>query len=246
MLIHTRNFFFTEYVTSCDVKCMCTYIILFIFLLFHFIYLFIFVSLGPQPQHMEVPRLGAKSELQLLACAPATATPDLSHVCNPHHSSWQRWILNLLSEARVWTCILMVANQIRFRWAMAGTPTSAFQYLHNMWICRNLVKVLLTTFPFFSKYFLLLTNTMDYCVVCICRWVLLQVWVPIPLLWNLSILEFPRMSGRDSPKADVINGRWMNDWNPEKSLPLPSNLFSFLRPQWKVCWCFRHQGKGPG
>ena len=101
MLIHTRNFFFTEYVTSCDVKCMCTYIILFIFLLFHFIYLFIFVSLGPHPQHMEVPRLGAKSELQLLAYAPATATPDLSHVCNPHHSSWQRWILNLLIEARV-------------------------------------------------------------------------------------------------------------------------------------------------
>ena len=32
--------------------------------------------LGPHPQHMEVPRLEAKSELQLPAYATATATPD--------------------------------------------------------------------------------------------------------------------------------------------------------------------------
>ena len=30
----------------------------------------------------------------------ATATPDPSHVCNLHHSSWQQWILTSLSEAR--------------------------------------------------------------------------------------------------------------------------------------------------
>ena len=39
-----------------------------------FIYLFIyFVFLGPHPWHMEVPRLGVESELQLLACTTATA-----------------------------------------------------------------------------------------------------------------------------------------------------------------------------
>jgi len=32
---------------------------------------------------MEVPRLGVKSELQLLACARATAMLDPSHVCKP-------------------------------------------------------------------------------------------------------------------------------------------------------------------
>ena len=37
--------------------------------------------------HMEVPRLGVKSELQLLAYA--TATLDLSLVCNLHRSSRQ-------------------------------------------------------------------------------------------------------------------------------------------------------------
>ena len=31
-------------------------------------------------RHMEVPRLGAESELQLPTYATATATPDLSHV----------------------------------------------------------------------------------------------------------------------------------------------------------------------
>ena len=45
---------------------------------------FIFIFLGPNPRHMEVPRLGVESELQLLAYTTATATPDLSHVCDIH------------------------------------------------------------------------------------------------------------------------------------------------------------------
>ena len=55
---------------------------------------------------MEVPRLGAKSELQLPADTTATASRDLSHVCNLHHSS-RRQILHPLSEARDRTCTLM-------------------------------------------------------------------------------------------------------------------------------------------
>ena len=34
---------------------------------------------------MEIPRLGVESELQLPACATATAKPDLSLVCDLHH-----------------------------------------------------------------------------------------------------------------------------------------------------------------
>ena len=52
------------------------------------------------PWHMEVPRLGVESELQLLAHTTATETWDLSRICEPHHSSWQCWIPNPLSEAR--------------------------------------------------------------------------------------------------------------------------------------------------
>ena len=49
---------------------------------------------------MEVPRLGVKSELELLAYTTATAMQDPSCVCKLHHSSWKRRILNPLSKAR--------------------------------------------------------------------------------------------------------------------------------------------------
>ena len=56
--------------------------------------------LMPHPQHMEVPRLGLESELQMSAYATATATPDPSLICNLYHSPLYHWILNPLSEAR--------------------------------------------------------------------------------------------------------------------------------------------------
>ena len=65
--------------------------------------------------HMEVPRLGAKSELQLPDYTSATAMPDPSRIFNLHHSSQQNWILNPLSEAKDGTCSLMDASQINFR-----------------------------------------------------------------------------------------------------------------------------------
>ena len=61
---------------------------------------------------MEVPRLGVKSELQLLAFATATAAPDLSCICDLCRSSQQRQSLKPLSEARDPTLILMDASQI--------------------------------------------------------------------------------------------------------------------------------------
>ena len=66
---------------------------------FLFIY-FVFCPFEGGTLGMEIPRLGVESELLLLAYATATATPDPSHVCDLHHSSWQHWILDLLSEAR--------------------------------------------------------------------------------------------------------------------------------------------------
>ena len=56
---------------------------------------------------MEVPRPGVKSELQLLAYTTATATRDLSCVCNLYHSSQQHQILKPLSKARDQTYILI-------------------------------------------------------------------------------------------------------------------------------------------
>ena len=74
---------------------------------------FFFVFLGLHLQHMEVPRLGVELELQLLAYI--TATPDLSRICDPHHSSRQCWILNPVSRARDLTRALTDTSQVRYQ-----------------------------------------------------------------------------------------------------------------------------------
>ena len=76
---------------------------------------------------MEIPRLGLKSELQLLAYATAIAMWDPSHACDLYHSSWPHRILNPLSEARDQTHILMDISQIRFHCATMGTPWTSFK-----------------------------------------------------------------------------------------------------------------------
>ena len=77
-------------------------------------FFFFLVFLGLHPQQMEVPRLGVKLKLQLLAYTTATAIPDLSCVCNLCHSSQQHQVLNSLSEARDQTCVLMDTSWVRY------------------------------------------------------------------------------------------------------------------------------------
>ena len=73
-----------------------------------FIYLFIFLfrfTLVAYRSSQARSQIGAT----LLAYATATDTVawNPSHICGLHHSSWQHWILNPLSEARDQTHILM-------------------------------------------------------------------------------------------------------------------------------------------
>ena len=69
----------------------------------------LFCLLGPHLKHMEVPsHSNARS-------------PDPSQVCDLHHSSQQRRILNPLSKARDQTRILMDTSLVRFHWATSGT-----------------------------------------------------------------------------------------------------------------------------
>ena len=83
---------------------------------FSFFFLFCFLRL--HPQHMEVPRLGVKSELP----ATATVTPDPNRICHLHRSSQQCQILNPLSRARDQTCILMDTGCVPYCWATTETP----------------------------------------------------------------------------------------------------------------------------
>ena len=91
-------------------------------LIFPIILFFFFCFLGLHLKHMEIPRPGVKMELQLPDYTTATATWDLSLVCNPHHSSLQHWILDPLSKARDQTRNLIDPSWIPFPCATTGTP----------------------------------------------------------------------------------------------------------------------------
>ena len=83
---------------------------------------------------MEIPRLGVELELQLPVYTTATAIWDLSRVCNLHHSSWQRRILNPLSKARDQTRILKDTSQILFCCATIGTPFSLLKKFFFLYV----------------------------------------------------------------------------------------------------------------
>ena len=89
-----------------------------------FVCFFSFCFLGPHPRHMEVLRLGVKSEVWLPAYATAIATQDPSCICNLHHSLQQHQIFNPLSEARDQTRNLTVTSQIRLQCTTTETPRS--------------------------------------------------------------------------------------------------------------------------
>jgi len=138
---------------------------------------------------MEVPRLGVHSELLLPAYARATATPDLSCICDLHHSSWQCWILNPLSEARDQTCIHMVPSQIRFHCATMGTPAMASQ-INNHRNKRKSRKH--TTWSFYTACVLKLlcllsTFYCDVCFICKCPGILLLLSKRDSKKYNYSI-----------------------------------------------------------
>ena len=87
----------------------------------------VFCILGPNMQHMEVPKLGLESELQLPAYAAATAALDPSCISNLHHSSWQHQIFNPMSQARGQTCILINISRVHYCWATVRTRSEVLK-----------------------------------------------------------------------------------------------------------------------
>ena len=92
-------------------------------------FLFCFVAFRVAPVAYGGPRLGVALELQLLVFATvATATQDLSCMCELPRSSRQCRIPNPLSEARDQTCILRDTSGIRCCFATKGTPVLFFLF----------------------------------------------------------------------------------------------------------------------
>ena len=80
---------------------------------------FFFCFLGLQVLHMQVLRLGAELKLQLLTYA--TATWNLSHICDLHHSYGNTTSFNPVSRARDQTQILMDTSRVCYHWVTEGT-----------------------------------------------------------------------------------------------------------------------------
>ena len=91
-------------------------------------FLFFFLLFMAAPTAYGNSQARGRIELQLLACTTATAMRDLSRVWDLHHGSWQRWILNPLSEARDWAFILMDTSRIYFHRTPLGTPDGAVSF----------------------------------------------------------------------------------------------------------------------
>ena len=109
---------------------------------FSFIYLFIYLLfLGAHLWHMEVPRSGVKSELQLLAYTTATTMLDLSCVCDLHHSSWQRqiahgnarslihWARPEIEPASSWILVRIVSTEPQWELLVLFSMDTAWTHL---------------------------------------------------------------------------------------------------------------------
>ena len=110
-------------------------------LLFYSISLF----LGPHLWHVEVPRLGVESEMQLPAYATATARPDQRCVCDLHHSLLQCQILNPLSEVRDTSQVchplshkcLHLISRVHGAWKFWALPRSHAFYIFSLFFFQK-------------------------------------------------------------------------------------------------------------
>ena len=124
------------------------------FFCFCFFFFFFFVCLRSRPHHREVPRLGVKSELKLLAYTTATAMPDSSHVCDLCHSSQQCRLFSPLSKARDQTHVLIDSRQVHYCWTTTelqefvgffyisfygSTDLHCFEKLHHILLYRFII-----------------------------------------------------------------------------------------------------------
>ena len=172
-----RNFIYNYFCNVTSVRtAVCNILFWFLIPLFHpkvlllfYLFTYLLSFLVPHPWHMEVSRLGVKSEQQLQAYIIAIAMQNLSCICGLHHSSTQLQILNPLSKARDGIHILMDTSQIHFCCPTIGTPFllckrtisnsqshlmisyfSILSFLKKLWFHQHVVLLIFFLFLFLS------------------------------------------------------------------------------------------------
>ena len=140
--------------------------------------------------------------------------PDLSRICNPHHSNTtaQHQILNLLSKARDQTYILMDTSHIYFHWTTWGTPE------HKTFKCSNLLHRIDKEFTQLQDFKICSPNSCLFILI----WHRSKIRLPIlykrnnsPLIilfWALNMLiqEFPVAQGVKDPA--LLLRMWLHPW----------------------------------
>ena len=123
-------------------------------------FVFCFVFLRPSLRDMEVPRLRVQLELELPAYTTATATIDLSCICNLHHSLWQLQILNPLSEAR---------DRTRTSWFLVGFVSAVPRRELQMQVLLLLTRgLLILSFLDIQRYMSVKGRIFHRVCVCVC------------------------------------------------------------------------------
>ena len=110
-----------------------------------FIFVFFFRA---TPAALGSSQLGSNLSGQLRSYATATATWEPRCVGDLHYSSQQCRLLNPLSEARDWTCILMDTCQVHYYQAMTGTPKDASWHVFSSLLSSG------SGLPWFLLFFL--------------------------------------------------------------------------------------------
>ena len=131
------------------------YWVLFPQLLWAFLFFFFWLH----PWYKKVTRLGVELELQLPANNTATATEEMSHICDLHHRAWQCLILNPLREAGIkpstsWLLAGFVTTEPQ-RNSHLGFRKAEIQTTHirEMEWSVNTILILISSLSFSLPYF---------------------------------------------------------------------------------------------
>ena len=89
-------------------------------------FIYLLRVLGPHVWHMEVHMIGVESEL-LLPAFTATATPDLSCICDLRQSSWQCQILTHWGKPGIKSTSSWILVRFLIHWTTTGT-TGRYHY----------------------------------------------------------------------------------------------------------------------
>ena len=89
---------------------------------------FFFCFLGPHIQHMKVPRLGVKLDLQLLTYTTAVATQDLSPTCDLYHTGYlTHWAKPEIRPVSLWIPVGFITAEPQ--WELPGAVMNT--------LCKN-------------------------------------------------------------------------------------------------------------